>query len=223
MLSALVNPAAGGLARMRAVLNSRIRGAWDQFVRPVGRAIARSGLSPNAITVVGLLIQAGVAYLILDGALLAAGLVAIAAGVADLLDGAVAKARGMESQFGALLDSTTDRLSDALFFVPIAWLYGVDPDLASHDEPWVAGVALAALVFSFLVSYVKARAESLGFECNVGFAERFERLFVMIAGLVFGIVPVAVVVLTLLTLGTFVQRIVHVYAQARAEGPGAGR
>lgn len=205
------------------MLNSRIRGAWDQFVRPVGRVIARSGLSPNAITIVGLLIQVGVAYLIVDGALLAAGLVAIAAGVADLLDGAVAKARGMESPFGALFDSTTDRLSDALFFVPIAWLYGVDPDVAAHDEPWVAAVALAALVFSFLVSYVKARAESLGFDCNVGFAERFERLAVMIAGLVFGIVPVTVVVLTLLTFGTFVQRIVHVYAQARSEGAGPAR
>ncbi|HEX2057480.1 MAG TPA: CDP-alcohol phosphatidyltransferase family protein [Actinomycetota bacterium] len=204
------------------MLNSRIRGAWDQFVRPVGRTIARSGLSPNAITITGLLIQVGVAYLILDGALLAAGLVAIAAGVADLLDGAVAKARGTESPFGALFDSTTDRLSDALFFGPIAWLYGVDPDVAAHDEPWVAAVALAALVFSFLVSYVKARAESLGFDCNVGFAERFERIVVMIAGLVFGIVPIAVVVLTLLTLGTFVQRIVHVYAQARRGGPGPG-
>ncbi|HEX2295078.1 MAG TPA: CDP-alcohol phosphatidyltransferase family protein [Actinomycetota bacterium] len=203
------------------MLNSRIRGAWDQFVRPVGRAMARSGLSPNAITVVGLLIQAAAAYLIVDGALLAAGLVAIAAGVADLLDGAVAKARGAESAFGALFDSTTDRLSDALLLIPIAWLYGVDPDVASHDEPWVAAVSLTALVFSFLVSYVKARAESLGFDCNVGFMERFERLFVMIAGLVFGVVPAAVVVLTLLTFATFVQRIVHVYAQARAGGPGA--
>ena len=203
------------------MLNARIRGAWDQFVRPVGRTIARSGLSPNAITVVGLAIQVVVAYLIVDGALLAAGLVAIAAGVADLLDGAVAKARGMESAFGALFDSTIDRLSDALFFVPIAWLYGVDPDVAVHDEPWVAAVALGALVFSFLVSYVKARAESLDFDCNVGFAERFERLFVMIAGLIFGLVPVTVVALTLLSFGTFVQRMVHVYAQARSGGPGA--
>ncbi len=209
----------GRVARMRAVLNSRIRGAWDQFVRPVGRTIARSGLSPNAITVAGFLIQGVAGYLIVDGALLAAGLVAIAAGVADLLDGAVAKARGLDSPFGALFDSTIDRLSDALFFVPIAWLYGVDPDVAAHDEPWVAAVALTALLFSFLVSYVKARAESLGFDCNVGFAERFERLFIMIAGLVLGIVPVAVVVLTLVTLGTFLQRMVHVYAQARAGGP----
>lgn len=205
------------------MLNSRIRGAWDQFVRPVGRAIARSGVSPDAITVAGVLIQAVVAYLIVDGALVAAGLVAIAAGVADLLDGAVAKARGIDSPFGALLDSTTDRLSDALLFVPIAWLYGVDPDIASHDRPWVAAVALTVLVCSFLVSYVKARAESLGFDCNVGFMERFERLAVMIAGLVLGFVPVAVVVLAVLTFGTFVQRFVHVYAQARTGGPGAAR
>jgi CDP-diacylglycerol--glycerol-3-phosphate 3-phosphatidyltransferase len=201
---------------MPAVLNQRIRGAWDQFVRPVGRIVARSGLSANAITVLGVLVQAGAAYLILRGALLAAGIVAIVAGVADLLDGAVAKARGEPSRFGALFDSTIDRFSDALFFVPIAWLYGVDPDVPSHDEPWVAAVALTALVFTFLVSYVKARAESLGFDCNVGIAERFERLVLMVVGLVFGIVPVMVVVLAVVGAITFVQRMVHVAAQARA-------
>ena len=205
------------------MLNSRLRGAYDQFVRPVGGLVARTGLRPNAITVGGLLIQVGVAWLIVDGALVAAGLVGVAAGVADLLDGAVAKARGLASRFGALFDSTTDRLSDALFFVPIAWLYGVAPDVAAHDEPWVAAVALAALVFSFLVSYVKARAESLGFECNVGFAERFERLVLKILGLVFGVVPAMVVVLALVTFAKFVQRMVHVYEQARAGGPDAGR
>ncbi len=198
------------------MLNQRIRGAWDQFVRPIGRIVARSGLSANTITVIGVLIQTFAAYLILDGALLAAGLVSTAAGVADLLDGAVAKARGQASDFGALFDSTTDRLSDALLFVPIAWLYGVDPDIPSHDEPWVAAVALAALVFSFLVSYVKARAESLGFECNVGIAERFERLFLIIAGLILGIVPAMVIALTAVSAVTFVQRMLYVSAQARA-------
>ena len=199
------------------MLNQKIRGAWDQFVRPVGGIVAKSGLSANAITVLGLLVQAGAAYLILRGALLAAGGVTIVAGVADLLDGAVAKARGEASRFGALFDSTIDRFSDALFFVPVAWLYGVDPDVAAHDEPWVAAVALAGLVFTFLVSYVKARAESLGFDCNVGIAERFERLVLMVVGLVFGIVPVMVVVLAVVGAITFVQRMVHVAAQARGE------
>ncbi|HEV2754479.1 MAG TPA: CDP-alcohol phosphatidyltransferase family protein [Actinomycetota bacterium] len=197
------------------MLNQRIRGAWDQLVRPVGRTVGRLGVSANAITVLGVLVQAGAAYLIVEGRLLAAGLVATAAGVADLLDGAVAKAKGQTTHFGALLDSTTDRFSDALFFVPVAWLYGVEPDVAAHDEPWVAAVALAALVFTFLVSYVKARAESLGFECNVGFAERFERLVLMVVGLVFGIVPLMVVALLAVSAFTFVQRMVHVAGQAR--------
>ncbi len=197
------------------MLNQMIRGAWDQLVRPVGGAVARSGVSPDAITVLGLVIQVGAAYLILDGALLAAAFVSVAAGVADLLDGAVAKARGAASKFGALLDSTTDRLADALFFLPIAWLYGVDPDIAARDEPWVAAVAMSAMVFAFLVSYVKARAESLGFECNVGIAERFERLVLGILGLLLDIVPVMVVALAAVSAVTFVQRIVYVSGQAR--------
>lgn len=204
--------------RMPPVLNQRIRGAWDGFVRPVGRTLGRTGLSPNAITVLGVLIQAGSAYLIVEGRLVAAGFVAAAAGIADLLDGAVAKARGKATSFGALLDSTTDRLSDALFFVGVAWLYGVDPDVVAHDEPWVAGVALAALVFTFLVSYVKARAESLGLECNIGLAERFERVALMVVGLVFGIVPVMVVALAVVSAITFVQRMMYVSAQARRAG-----
>lgn len=197
------------------MLNQRIRAGWDRFVRPVGRTVARSGVSANAITVGGVLVQAYAGYLILEGSLLAAGLVSIVAGVADLLDGAVAKARGEATAFGALFDSTTDRLSDALVFVPIAWLYGVEPDVPAHDEPWVAAVALGALVSSFLVSYVKARAESLRFECNVGFAERFERLALIIVGLIFGIVPAMVVALTVVSAITFVQRMLYVHAQAR--------
>lgn len=202
---------------MPPVLNQKIRGAWDAFARPVGRVVGRSGVSANAITVAGVVVQGAAAWLIVEGRLVAAGLVSIVAGAADLLDGAVAKAHGRATRFGALLDSTTDRFADALFFIPVAWLYGVEPDVAAHDEPWVAAVALAALVFSFLVSYVKARAESLDFECNVGFAERFERLALMIAGLVFGIVPAMVVALTVVTAFTFAQRMLHVAAQARRE------
>jgi CDP-diacylglycerol--glycerol-3-phosphate 3-phosphatidyltransferase len=200
---------------MPPVLNQRIRGAWDQFARPIGKAVGSIGLSADAITITGVVVQVVAAYLIVEGRLLAAGFVAVAAGAADVLDGAVAKAGGQASRFGALLDSTTDRLSDALFFGAVAWLYGVDPDVAAHDEPWVAAVSLAALVFTFLVSYVKARAESLGFECNVGFAERFERLVLMVAGLVFGIVPAMVVALLAVSAFTFVQRMVHVARQAR--------
>lgn len=181
---------------------------------PVGRALAKTRISPNAVTLLGLLIQVGVAVLILDGRLLAAGLIAIVAAFFDTFDGAVAKARGMTSKFGAFLDSTTDRLADALYFVPIAWLYGVDPDIQVHDEPWVAAAALGALVAGFMVSYVKARAEGLGFECKVGIAERAERLIIVIVGLLLDLVPIAVAVLAVVSAITVIQRIVHVRRQA---------
>jgi CDP-diacylglycerol--glycerol-3-phosphate 3-phosphatidyltransferase len=196
------------------VLNKLIRADWDRFMAPIGHALARMGISPDAVTFFGVLLQGVVAALILDGRLLAAGLVAVAAALSDVFDGAVAKARGRTSKFGAVFDSTMDRLSDALFFVPIAWLYGISPDIAERDEPWVAAVALAALVASFLVSYVKARAESLGFSCDVGIAERAERLIIMILGLIFDLVPATVLLLAALATVTFVQRLVHVRNQA---------
>jgi CDP-diacylglycerol---glycerol-3-phosphate 3-phosphatidyltransferase len=198
------------------VINANLREGWDRLMRPVGASLARVGVSPDAITYLGVGLHAVAAALIVDGRLLAAGILSIVAALSDAFDGAVAKARGMTSAFGAFLDSTTDRLSDALVFVPIAWLYGVAPDIAERDRPWVAALALATLVLSFLVSYTKARAESLGYDCNVGIAERGERLLVMIAALVFDLVPIGLLVLAVLSLATFVQRMAHVRAQARA-------
>jgi CDP-diacylglycerol--glycerol-3-phosphate 3-phosphatidyltransferase len=195
------------------VINAKIRQSWDALIRPVGRGLSRSHVSPDAITLAGVAIQVVASALIVRGALVAAAFVTLAAAAADLLDGAVAKARGPGRRLGALLDSTTDRLSDGLLFASVAWLYGVDPDIAGHDRPWVAAMALAALVLSFLVSYVKARAEGLGFECDVGIIERAERVGLVIVALLFDILPVVLVVLTFLSAVTFVQRVVHVIKQ----------
>jgi len=201
------------------VLDANLRGTWDKVMRPVGVGLGRLGLTPNSVTLLGVAVQGVVSWLILDGRLLAAGLVAILAALSDGIDGAVAKARGMTSRFGAVLDSTTDRLTDALYFLPIAWLYAVDPDIAERDEPWVGAVALVALVFSFLISYVRARAEAMGFDAKVGIAERAERLILLVAGLILDQLPIALVVLTALTVVTFFQRIVHVYRQSAHETP----
>lgn len=198
------------------MLNEKIRVQWDRGMAPVGRFIGRSRISPNAVTILGLLIQVGAAVLILDGAFLAAGLVAIVAAVFDVLDGAVAKARGMTSNFGAFLDSTTDRLADSLYFLPIAWLYAVDPDIPARDEQWVAVLALATLVLAFMVSYVKARAEGLGFKCDIGIAERAERSIIIIAGLILNLVPIMLAVLAAASLVTVIQRIAYVYKQSVA-------
>jgi CDP-diacylglycerol---glycerol-3-phosphate 3-phosphatidyltransferase len=198
------------------VLDSRIRGMWDELMKPIGGLLQRTGISPNAITLTGLGVQAGAASLIIADRLLIAGLVATLAAVADTLDGAVAKARGDVRQFGALLDSTADRLSDALFFVPVAWLYGFSPPPGRGGQQWVAALALATLVASFLVSYVKARAEGLGLECNTGIAERAERLILMIVALLLNIVPAMLVVLAVLSIVTFIQRLMYVRAQIPA-------
>ena len=201
------------------MLDQKIRGLWDKVMRPIGTGLGRLGLTPNSVTLLGVVVQGVVSWLILDGRILAAGLVAILAALSDGFDGAVAKARGMSSRFGAVLDSTTDRLTDALYFLPIAWLYAVDPDIAERDEPWVGALALVALVFSFLISYVRARAEAVGFDAKVGIAERAERLILLIAGLILDQLPIALIVLAVLTALTFLQRIVYVYRQSARETP----
>ena len=200
------------------MLNAKIRGIWDKGMRPVGSFIGRSGVTPNQITLLGVVVQAFVSYLIVQDRLPEAGFVLIAAALLDTVDGAVAKARGLTSKFGAFLDSTMDRLSDALVFLPIAWLYLAEPTTERADQQWVAAVALVALVLSFLVSYARARAEGLGFECNVGLIERAERLIIMIVALVLNdLLPAALVVLALASLVTLVQRMVHVHKQAGAD------
>jgi len=199
------------------VLNARIRGIWDKGMKPVGSFVGRSGVTPNQITILGVGVQAVASYLIVIDRLVAAGFVLIAAALLDTVDGAVAKARGLTTKFGAFLDSTMDRLSDALVFLPIAWLYLAEPTAGRAGQQWVAALALVTLVLSFLVSYAKARAEGLGYDCNVGLIERAERLIVMILALVFNaLLPSALVVLAVASLVTLAQRIAHVYKQAGA-------
>ncbi|MFP5351625.1 MAG: CDP-alcohol phosphatidyltransferase family protein [Actinomycetota bacterium] len=196
------------------MLDRKLRATWNRVMIPVGNVVAKSRLSPNALTGLGLVIQAGSSWAILQGRLLLAAVVALVAAIFDLLDGAVARSQKRESPFGALVDSTSDRLADMLFFLPLMWLYGVSPDLPDRENRWIAGLALAALVFSFLVSYVKARAEGLGFDAKVGLAERAERVAIMILGLAFDQVLIALVLLTLTSAITFVQRVLHVRKQA---------
>ena len=184
-------------------------------MRPVGRTLGRSWLSANAITTVGLLIQAVSAVMILQGRLLAAGLVAMVAALADGLDGAVAKAKGTTSKFGAFYDSTSDRIADALYFVPIVWLYGVAPAGGEERSELIAALALVTLVAGFLVSYARARAEGLGLDAKVGIAERAERMGLVILGLLFDQLLIALAILSVLSVITFLQRLFHVRSQAQ--------
>jgi CDP-diacylglycerol--glycerol-3-phosphate 3-phosphatidyltransferase len=134
----------------------------------------------------------------------------------DVLDGAMARARGHSTRFGALLDSTMDRVADGAIFGALAWW------LATSGQRVLAVVTIVCLVGGQIVPYVKARAEGLGFTCDVGFAERLERLVIVgVGGLLYGFgvewgFAVAMWVLAVLTLITVVQRVVHVRAQERS-------
>ena len=199
------------------MINAKLRSTWNKVMSPVGGALARTPLTPDQVTVVGVLLQALAAWYIVEGRLFVAALVSVVAALADAFDGALARAKGTGRPFGALLDSTTDRLADALVFLPVAWLYGVDPD-TGHDSEMVALLALVALVASFLVSYVKARAEGLGFDCNVGIAERAERLIVIILSMAFDVLPLGVGIIAVASIVTFFQRLFYVRSQARVAG-----
>ncbi|WP_344968337.1 phosphatidylinositol phosphate synthase [Streptosporangium fragile] len=192
-----------------------LRPAVTRVLTPLGRALARRGISPDVVTAAGTLGTVAAALFFYPRGQLFAGTMVITFFVlADLLDGVMARMSGTGSTWGAFLDSTLDRLGDAGIFSGLAiWL-------VVSGQPVLAGVALFCLVAGALVSYIKARAEGLGMTCDVGLAERPERLVVglVAAGLGgLGIPYVLAVGLWLLAAAsaiTVVQRLLHVRRQA---------
>ncbi|GLW20011.1 CDP-alcohol phosphatidyltransferase [Microbispora amethystogenes] len=194
-----------------------LRPAVTRVMTPLGRALARRGISPDVITTVGTLgVVASALVFYPSGHLFAGSAVITFFVLADALDGVVARMTGKGSTWGAFLDSTLDRLGDASIFSGLI-LYFV---LEDEPEIVLAAVALFCLVAGALVSYAKARAEGLGMTANVGIAERGERLVVVLvaAGLSgLGVPYILAAGLWLLAAAsavTVVQRMVHVYRQA---------
>ncbi|SFQ16702.1 phosphatidylinositol phosphate synthase [Actinomadura madurae] len=203
---------------------NKIRPALGRVLTPVGQAVARTGVSPNAITVIGTAgVAAGALVLFPRGEFFWGTMVITAFVLFDMLDGAVARVTGKISKFGAFLDSTMDRVADAAIFSGL--MIGLYRD---GQEP-LAAVALYCLVSGVVVSYAKARAEGLGYTCDVGIAERAERLIVALVAAGFDglgvpfILAVALWALAVLSTITVGQRFATVYVQARdGAGPGAG-
>lgn len=215
------------------MLNKFFRGIARSVIVPVSRTLVAAGVSPNFLTVLGLLVTLAACYLIAGGRLIQGGVVLAIGGLFDMIDGAVAKEGGMASTRGAFLDSTVDRISDAFLFLAIFWQYrdrsavpsvgvgagdrpaGIFPPGSGELEVvWGALLALAALFLGFLVSYIKARAEGLGLRCDVGLAERPERIALPVAGLLFDQLVPALSVLVVLSAITAIQRFVYVWRQA---------
>lgn len=175
------------------------------------------GLTPNMLTMIGLVITAASAVLIAAGHFIAGGVVLIFAALFDILDGAVARVTGKVYRYGAFLDSTTDRYAEGFTYIALLYYY-VATGGHGRIEPMLV---IAALNGSLLVSYVRARAQSLGFVCDGGLLARPERVVLTVIGLLFSgtlLLPV-LWVLALLTNLTAVQRIWFVWRQSRQTAP----
>ncbi|HEX4214131.1 MAG TPA: CDP-alcohol phosphatidyltransferase family protein [Candidatus Dormibacteraeota bacterium] len=184
--------------------------------------IGRLPITPNQVTVTGMVITFIAAVLTGFGNLLAAAIVLAFAGTFDILDGALARATKRMYPYGAFLDSTTDRFSEAAIYVGLAafFLYQAPP--AWWTRLTAVG-CLVALAGSMLVSYVRARAQSLGFTCETGIFARPERVVVTILGLLLGLIvgpevlALVVALLAVVTTFTAIQRVNEVWQQARAQ------
>lgn len=193
------------------MFDGSFRAPIEKAVRPVGEALRRTGLTPDHLTVVGLLIGVGAAVAIGSGRLLLGLVLVVAAALPDLLDGALAKASDASSQRGAFFDSTVDRVTDTVLLGGVAWYLA-----AHHETPELSVLAFAVMGASSLISYQRAKAESLGLNAKGGLMERAERVVLLCIGLLWDrlLVPVLWLMLVL-TVITAVQRFVKVWKQAQ--------
>jgi CDP-diacylglycerol---glycerol-3-phosphate 3-phosphatidyltransferase len=193
------------------MFDGRWRSTFEKGLRPIGGQIRRTGITANHLTTTGLVMAVAASVAIANGSLRAGLLLLVLTAVPDVLDGAVAKASGTASPRGAFFDSVIDRVSDALLLGGVAWYLG------TTQSGRVAVLPMAVMATSMLISYERAKAESLGFDARGGLMERAERLAFLAFGLLFEslLVPVLWVMLAL-SLFTAVQRFVKVWRQASA-------
>lgn len=150
-------------------------------LRALGRGLARTPVTPDMVTVTALLGTLAGAAAIAIGHLVLGGFLCWGFAMLDSVDGALARARGSSSPWGALLDSTSDRIADAAVFGALVLHFA-----GAGNQPVIARLALFCLIAGVVVSYIKARAEGLGLTCDVGFAERAERLIIVLVGVILG-------------------------------------
>ncbi|MBI2328053.1 MAG: CDP-alcohol phosphatidyltransferase family protein [Chloroflexi bacterium] len=187
------------------------------LTQPVVKLLARTPLAPDAITWLGFLITLGATALIISQHLFTAGLVVLIAGFFDILDGALARRTNRATRFGSVLDSTLDRLAEAALLLGLLVLYARG---GLTVETLLAGLALPG---SLMVSYIRAKAESLGMECQVGLFTRAERVVVLALGLLLsrindGFLIIALAIIVVFSFITVGQRLFNVWQQTRKTG-----
>ena len=202
----------------------KIREFLGKWVRrgfsPLLSVLLRLGITPNHITVIAFLINMGAAVLIVFDYYTAAASIIIVASLLDLVDGSLARRTGKTTPFGSFLDSTLDRLSEGAIFAAIAYRLAIDPEVTLRMRGVNVAMVVLALLGGVTVSYTRARAESLGVECKVGVASRFERIFLTCTGLYLvgtglylDALPYMIYAILALTMFTVIQRVVHTYRE----------
>ena len=192
------------------LIGERIRG----YTLRIGEILARSGLTPNALTAIGLALNILVAAVIAAGHIVPGGILLLIASGFDMLDGAVARATGTVTRFGGFLDSTIDRYSEAVV------LGGVLVYILGTDDYWLGALLVfTATIGSIMISYARARAEAAGWKASVGLLARPERVVVLAVGLLTGYVIAALWILAVGTQLTVVTRMAHVWRLSRAVEP----
>ncbi|MFP5319324.1 MAG: CDP-alcohol phosphatidyltransferase family protein [Acidimicrobiia bacterium] len=205
------------------MFDKRCRTGVERSLRPVGSGLGKVGIKADHLTALGVVISIGAGLAVAQGWLVVGALLLAASAIPDVLDGAVAKASGTSSPRGAFFDSVSDRISDTFVLGGVAW------HLASAHGGHAALLPFAVAGASGLVSYERARAESLGFSARGGLMERAERMLLLGLGLLFPILVPALWLMLALTVVTAVHRFVMVWRQASApqrpprERPLAGR
>ena len=194
------------------MFDGNFRKGVDKALDPIGVLLSRIGVTANALTATGIVIAGIGSVFIGQGRLLLGFIFLILTGLPDALDGAVAKASGTSSVRGAFLDSVSDRVTDILLFCGIAWY------LASNEPGRIMMLPVAVMGAAMLISYQRAKAESLGFDAKGGIMERAERFIVLALGLLISDILIPVLwVMLILTLITAIQRFIKVWNQATSQ------
>lgn len=197
--------------KKRLTLTDQMRARFKGILDPIGRFLNRLGLMPNTMTIIGLVGNTVGAYFLARGQMLIGGLIILAMGPVDALDGTMARLRGEASDFGAFVDSVTDRYSELVIFGGLLFYY------LQNGEILYAVLAYLAAAGSVLVSYTRARAQSLGIETKVGILTRFERYLVLAPLLVLNLPWIALWILAVLANFTALQRILDVRHQVHKQ------
>lgn len=180
---------------------------------PVVRILSKIGITPNALTFINLALNIIAAYVIAAGYFLLGGVLVLVAGLFDLLDGALARFNKQTTRFGAILDSVVDRISEAAILCGLLIWY-----MPQEGAGLEIVLIFVVLIGSFLISYIRARAEGLGWQCQVGLFTRAERVIVLAIGLLANQIFIALCVLVVFVFITVVQRLVYLSKQGNIEG-----